>query len=122
MPGGGLRRGEWRLLIPMRESCDGCADSRGNFVWVNLGARLGFNSAAEEKAVFQKLLDGGVYIAPGTAYHNPTAGWYRVTFSVARGNLDIGLGRIEALLDLRVSDKAKANALAAKVNGITMAN
>lgn len=72
----------------------------GNFIWVNLGGRLGFATAAEEKIVFQKLLDGGVYIAPGSAYHNPTAGWYRVTFSVARGNLDIGLARIEDLLGL----------------------
>ncbi|GMK59407.1 hypothetical protein CspeluHIS016_0800130 [Cutaneotrichosporon spelunceum] len=73
----------------------------GNFVWVDLGARLGFREAKEEKRIFQRLLDGGVYVAPGTAYHNPEAGWFRITFSVARDNLNVGLDKIERLLDLR---------------------
>lgn len=73
---------------------------RGNFVWVNLGARLGFSDAAEEKRTFQRLLDGGVYVAPGTAYHNPQAGWFRITFSVSRDNLEVGLAKIEKLLKL----------------------
>lgn len=73
----------------------------GNFVWVDIGKRLGCRDAKEEKRIFQRLLDGGVYVAPGTAYHNPEAGWFRITFSVARDNLDVGLGKIERLLDLR---------------------
>ncbi|CAK9786745.1 PLP-dependent transferase [Cutaneotrichosporon oleaginosum] len=72
----------------------------GNFVWVDIGGRLGFRDAMEEKRVFQRLLDGGVYVAPGTAYHNSEAGWFRITFSVARDNLNVGLGKIERLLDL----------------------
>jgi 1-aminocyclopropane-1-carboxylate synthase len=40
--------------------------------------------------------------APGNAYHNPTYGWFRVTFSVARDDLLVGLGKIEALLNLKV--------------------
>ncbi|ORY25180.1 pyridoxal phosphate-dependent transferase [Naematelia encephala] len=73
----------------------------GNFIWVDLGGKLGFRDVATEKKVFQKLLDGGVYIAPGTAYHHNVAGWYRLTFSVARDNLEVGLGKIESLLDLK---------------------
>lgn len=73
--------------------------ARGNFVWVDLGSRLGFREAAEEKHVFQKLLDGGVYVAPGTAYHNPTAGWYRVTFSVARDNLEVSFCLVVGLIN-----------------------
>lgn len=65
------------------------SDCSGNFIWVDLGGHLGFRDAAEEKRVFQQLLDGGVYVAPGTAYHNPTAGWYRITFSVSRDNLNV---------------------------------
>ncbi|OWZ30063.1 hypothetical protein C356_06044 [Cryptococcus neoformans c45] len=72
----------------------------GNFVWVNLGAALEFDDVTTEKRIFQKLLDGGVYIAPGSAYHYHIPGWYRVTFSVARDNLLVGLGRIEKLLGL----------------------
>jgi hypothetical protein len=34
----------------------------GHFIWVNLGAKLGFSDAMTEKKVFQRLLDGGVYV------------------------------------------------------------
>jgi hypothetical protein len=36
--------------------------TRGHFVWVDMGGALGFRDLATEKRVFQKLLDGGVYI------------------------------------------------------------
>lgn len=36
--------------------------ARGHFVWVDMGGALGFRDLATEKKVFQKLLDGGVYI------------------------------------------------------------
>ncbi|WRT63638.1 uncharacterized protein IL334_000561 [Kwoniella shivajii] len=74
----------------------------GNFIWVNLGKTLGFDDALTEKKVFQKLLDGGVYIAPGSAYHYHIAGWYRVTFSVPRGNLMVGLEKLGQLLELEL--------------------
>ncbi|WVQ80398.1 hypothetical protein IAT38_002503 [Cryptococcus sp. DSM 104549] len=80
------------------------ADSNaGNFIFVNLGARLNFTDAHTEKKVFQKLLDGGVYTAPGSAYHYDVVGWFRVTFSVPRDNLVVGLERIERLLDLKAT-------------------
>lgn len=31
-------------------------------MWVNLGAALEFDDVTTEKRIFQKLLDGGVYI------------------------------------------------------------
>jgi hypothetical protein len=34
----------------------------GHFVWVDIGGALGFRDIATEKRIFQKLLDGGVYI------------------------------------------------------------
>lgn len=40
----------------------------GHFVWVNLGKRMGWTTAEEEKKGFQKLLDGGVYIVSGRKY------------------------------------------------------
>ncbi|EIW73272.1 hypothetical protein TREMEDRAFT_24846 [Tremella mesenterica DSM 1558] len=77
------------------------ADSNaGHFVWVDLGGKLKFRDTPREKRVFQSLLDGGVYIAPGTAYHNKTPGWYRVTFSVSRDNLQVGLAKMERILGL----------------------
>ncbi|TYJ52364.1 hypothetical protein B9479_007020 [Cryptococcus floricola] len=78
------------------------ADSNaGNFVWINLGQRLGFTDVQTEKQVFHKLLHSGVYIAPGTAnYHHNEAGWYRVTFTVARQDLVTGLDRMERILGL----------------------
>lgn len=44
----------------------------GNFIWVNLGKRLGFSDAETEKTVFQKLLDGGVYIVSLLNLASPT--------------------------------------------------
>ncbi|WWC66900.1 uncharacterized protein I206_100807 [Kwoniella pini CBS 10737] len=79
----------------------------GNFIWVNLGKKLKFENSIIEKKIFQKLLDGGVYIAPGSAYHYHIAGWFRVTFTVPRGNLIVGLGRIERLLNLRPLSELK---------------
>lgn len=38
--------------------------------------------------------------APGNAYHCTTAGWFRVTFSVARDDLEVGLGKLEQLLGM----------------------
>ncbi|WVN87327.1 uncharacterized protein L203_102505 [Cryptococcus depauperatus CBS 7841] len=80
----------------------------GNFIFINLGKSMGFHDAKSEKRLFQKLLDGGVYVAPGSAYHYNVAGWYRVTFSVARDNLLVGLDRIEQLLNLRRPNFSKS--------------
>lgn len=40
---------------------DSCA---GHFAWVQLGDRLGWSTVAQEKAGFQRMLDGGVYLGP----------------------------------------------------------
>ncbi|KAH8085861.1 pyridoxal phosphate-dependent transferase [Filobasidium floriforme] len=77
----------------------------GHFVWVNLGPRIGIKTRDEETRVFQKLLDGGLYVAPGSAYHHKTPGWFRVTFSVPPENLEAGLERLEDLLNLRCADE-----------------
>ena len=43
------------------------ADSNaGHFCWVQVGERMGWRSVAEEKAGFQKMLDGGVYLVSKT--------------------------------------------------------
>lgn len=91
---------------------------------MNLGPRIGIKTKEEETRVFQKLLDGGLYVvsdlckscfnsqaliiyrtdcqrqAPGSAYHHKTPGWFRVTFSVPPENLEAGLERLEDLLNL----------------------
>lgn len=74
----------------------------GHFVWIDMGTRLSILDTAEEMAVFQRSLDGGLYIAPGSAYHCTTPGWFRITFSVAKSNLLEGLARLEALHGLSV--------------------
>jgi hypothetical protein len=43
--------------------------NRGHYIWVDFGGKLGFRDVPSEKAVFQKLLDGGVYIvSPGPGH------------------------------------------------------
>lgn len=37
---------------------------------------------------------------PGAAYHNGTAGWFRVTFCIEPESLDVAFERIDKALDL----------------------
>lgn len=42
------------------------ASNAGHFIWLDLGSRLGIKSFSEELEVYQRLLDGRVYVAsPG---------------------------------------------------------
>ena len=50
-----------QLHCPDR-SKDIANEYRGHFVWVDIGGYMGFRDVATEKQVFQRLLDGGVYI------------------------------------------------------------
>ncbi|OJI97000.1 hypothetical protein ASPVEDRAFT_122161 [Aspergillus versicolor CBS 583.65] len=65
----------------------GC--NAGFFVWVNLGKRYlelhpgcGCGQGPElTDLLFQKMLDGKVYVAHGTAYGAERPGWFRLVFS-----------------------------------------
>lgn len=52
----------------------------------------------QEAALFLHLLESGVYMAPGTFYHASQPGFFRLTFSVEREVMTVGLQRLEAAL------------------------
>lgn len=57
--------------------------------------------AADELGLMHRLVDGGVYVAPGTTYAMRRAGWFRVTFSVERVVLVVSQSRGAGEADVR---------------------
>jgi len=77
----------------------------GFFLWIDLSPFLvpkkaneaGENADAAwdaEKDLSSRLLQAGVEMSTGFAYHNEEPGWFRVIFSVEREALEEGLRRI----------------------------
>jgi len=71
---------------------------------------------ADEERLFTRLLqEHKIYIAPGSTYHYPVPGFFRLTFSVPPDHLDLGLQRLAyfvqhfdpmpPLSDLHISQK-----------------
>ncbi|KNZ52519.1 hypothetical protein VP01_3546g1 [Puccinia sorghi] len=56
--------------------------------------------AAEERLFTQLLQEHKVYIAPGSTYHYPVPGFFRLTFSVLPDHLDLGLQRLAHFVKL----------------------
>jgi aspartate/methionine/tyrosine aminotransferase len=80
----------------------------GHFILLNLhrflpthvdGKQLQ-NDAAREGALWTKLLENAVCMTPGSNYHHPTLGMFRLTFTLRRPALLEGLARIERALGL----------------------
>ncbi|KAF4985065.1 hypothetical protein FDECE_16854 [Fusarium decemcellulare] len=87
----------------------------GFFVWANLLAPSTpslANSKSElhalENKLQQALLDHKVFLATGTAFGNPTPGWFRIIFAHERAYLDEGLKRIvEAMRSVGIQLQTK---------------
>ncbi|KAJ1655312.1 hypothetical protein IWQ61_004914 [Dispira simplex] len=71
----------------------------GHFMWVDLRPFCQLTSAesqatlAGEQVMLENLLNSGVYIATGLAFHSTEPGWFRLSFSVPQSELDLGLLR-----------------------------
>lgn len=80
----------------------------GHFVWIDLRAYLPNkdskgkkldDDSAKEWELFTRLLDeGNVYLAPGVIYHSTIPGFFRLTFTLRREYLKVGMERIEGIL------------------------
>ncbi|KAJ1929291.1 hypothetical protein IWQ60_001302 [Tieghemiomyces parasiticus] len=57
-------------------------------------------SPEEEAALFDHLMDHGVYLASGRAFHATTPGWFRLTFAMDQVELDLGLLRLAEALNI----------------------
>ncbi|CEH14836.1 1-aminocyclopropane-1-carboxylate synthase, and related proteins [Ceraceosorus bombacis] len=73
----------------------------GHFLLIDFASRLASRSAKEEEQMTAKLIEHGVYVAPGAQYHHPVPGWFRLTFSMEPHALKVGLSRIEQTLGLQ---------------------
>ncbi|BGP33386.1 hypothetical protein JCM10296v2_005186 [Rhodotorula toruloides] len=54
----------------------------------------------QEIAFLNKLVDAGVYLGPGFSYACPEPGFFRLTFSIRRMELEVALERIERVCGL----------------------
>jgi DNA-binding transcriptional MocR family regulator len=69
----------------------------GFFIWVDLSAYLeampGRTKVEKERTMNGKLLDAGVHLATSEAFYGEDYGWFRITFTVAKDTLELGLKR-----------------------------
>ena len=90
----------------------------GHFIWIDLRAYLPnkdskgkklTDDGAKEWELFTRLLDeGNVYLAPGMIYHSTIPGFFRLTFTLRREYLKIGMERIEGILKKVEAENAEA--------------
>ncbi|KAK6347182.1 hypothetical protein TWF696_007258 [Orbilia brochopaga] len=51
-----------------------------------------------DKILWNKMVDGGVYVASSEMFWGEEHGWYRFSFSMEREELELGLGRMDKVL------------------------
>lgn len=90
----------------IRHSIPYTPGNAGHFLLVDLSrfmsAKEGLDVSAQETALWTRALAQRVCITPGSNYHHPTAGVFRITFSMPKDILTEGLARLETALDLTV--------------------
>lgn len=64
-----------------------------------------------EERLVDKLLDSGVFVAPGGQYHVNKPGWFRFTFSVQPKTLKLALRRVEKAIGVKQSWEEKRTVL-----------
>ena len=80
--------------------------SAGLYVWFNLNKYIrGQPCEEKDKEMFFKLLENGVYVAPGFAFYSDEPGWFRIIFSLHCDELTLGMNRFrKVLLELGKND------------------
>lgn len=80
----------------------------GHFVWIDLRKYLPTHNEEgqvlqtgkeRELEICRHLLEANVFITPGSSYHSPKAGFFRLTFTLRREYLSVGLERAEQVLN-----------------------
>jgi len=51
-----------------------------------------------EEALVEYFIKNKIFVAPGKTFHTPEGGWLRLTFSVKRDHMNVGLRRLEDAL------------------------
>ena len=69
----------------------------GFFIWTNLSAYLrpedGDTPVEQERALNDRLFNGGVHVATSEAFFGEEAGWFRISFALDRDTLKLALKR-----------------------------
>ncbi|OWF41549.1 1-aminocyclopropane-1-carboxylate synthase-like protein 1 [Mizuhopecten yessoensis] len=86
------RAGLEKLGIPVYKG------TAGNYIWMKLTKYLPNKTTEEEIALFQKILQGGVYLCPGSEMFCHYPGWFRLTFTTYKDHVIEGLKRMEHVL------------------------
>ncbi|WOO77223.1 putative aminotransferase aclI [Vanrija pseudolonga] len=79
--------------------CKPLQTNAGHFILVDIRPRTGITTFEEERNFVRKCMANGVMVSPASNYLYHTPGWLRVTFSVDRATLDVGLERLGKNLD-----------------------
>ncbi|XP_064120214.1 1-aminocyclopropane-1-carboxylate synthase-like protein 1 [Macrobrachium nipponense] len=73
----------------------------GLFIWGNARSLLHSPTEEDEMKLHEEALDAGVYIVPGMKLYCTTPGWFRLITSVTRKELQVGLDRLQEVLEAR---------------------
>jgi DNA-binding transcriptional MocR family regulator len=69
----------------------------GFFIWADLSAFLanepGDSWVEKERSLNDRLFNGGVHLATSEAFSGEDSGWFRISFSVTKDLLELGLKR-----------------------------
>jgi len=83
----------------------------GFFLMVNLSTPAGITEGMGEEEgrkretdFVDRLIDSGVFVAPGGQYHHPKPGWFRFTFSMQPRTLKLALRRTEKAMKIKDED------------------
>ncbi|SNX86835.1 related to 1-aminocyclopropane-1-carboxylate synthase 1 [Melanopsichium pennsylvanicum] len=84
------------------------ASNSGFFIMVDftrlarIHPNMGDRQAREKEIeLVDKLVDAGIFVAPGGQYHHPKPGWFRFTFSMDPSTLKLALRRIEKAMHVQ---------------------
>jgi len=69
----------------------------GHYIWIDLREYVS-GSRNQEHELFRKILQNGVYIALGDAFHSEEPGWFSLTFAVEGEMLRTAVSRIVEVL------------------------
>ncbi|KAF3918310.1 hypothetical protein ABW21_db0205137 [Orbilia brochopaga] len=103
-----LRR--WFDKVKLPDGDDGSIPGRGtNLPDAPPGAQK------RDKILWDKMVDGGVYVATSEMFFGEEHGWYRFSFSMGKEELELGLGRMDKVLK-----EVENGALEAGMQGLTV--
>lgn len=69
------------------------AGQAGPFLLVDVRGKLTSATFESDRLLWCKLLDGGVYLAPGSVFYIKEPGFFRLTFALPWDELHAGLNR-----------------------------